>query len=342
MRPRRSAQRQNVPPEGAAPDLAALILAAAGTAPGANERIAIATSGGPDSIGLLALAAHCFPGRITALTVDHGLRAASAAEAALVARQCAARGITHATLRWEGPKPKANLQALARAARYRLMGGWCRAHGVAWLLTAHHADDQAETLLMRLARGSGSGGLAGIRAARDMDGVRLVRPLLGLRKADLARLAAGWEFVADPANADPRHDRTHARALIEATPWLDAPALAAAAAHLADDAAALDWAADRAWEGNVRAEAGAVLIDAAGLPAAILHRLLARAIAALAPDASLRGGDIARLAARIGAGQVATLAGVKVRPGPVWRLELTPKPQESRQLAVKARQNRTG
>jgi tRNA(Ile)-lysidine synthase len=279
---------------------------------------------------------------VTALTVDHGLRAGSAAEAALVARQCAACGIAHETLRWDGPKPSANIQALARAARYRLLGDWCRAHGVGWLLTAHHADDQAETLLMRLARGSGSGGLAGIRPSRDLGGVRLVRPLLGLRKADLARLAAGWEVVADPANHDPRHDRTHARAVIAGTPWLDVPALAAAAAHLADDAAALDWAAARAWEGNVHCAGSAVLIDAAGLPAAIVHRLLARAIAALAPDARPRGGDIARLAARIGAGQVVTLAGVKVQPGPIWRLELTPKPQESRQLAVKARQNRTG
>lgn len=145
-----------------APDLSGLIAAALGRPLPAQARVALAVSGGPDSMALLALAAAALPGRITALTVDHGLRAAAAAEAAGVAAQCAARGIAHATLRRDGPPIRANVQARARAARYALMADWCRAHGAGLLLTAHHADDQAETLLMRLNRASGSDGLAGI------------------------------------------------------------------------------------------------------------------------------------------------------------------------------------
>ncbi|WP_164158324.1 tRNA lysidine(34) synthetase TilS, partial [Sandarakinorhabdus rubra] len=260
------------------------------------------------------------------------LRVGSAHEAAGVAAQCAARGIPQVTLVRDGPAFTSNLQARARAERYRLLADWCDANGTPLLLTAHHADDQAETLLMRLTRASGSDGLAGIRAARLLrPGLWLVRPLLGCRKAALVDIAAadGWQVVDDPANTDPRHDRTAMRALLAATPALDVDALAAAATHLAAEAEALDWTARTAWDGRVEADGDALLIDARGLPAAIVHRLLARAIAEL--GGSPRGGDIARLAARLGAGQPGTLAGVMARPGPRWRLEPAPAPRQQRQ-----------
>ena len=241
-------------------DLAEFLGAALGRLVAPTERLAVAVSGGPDSIALLLLAQAAFPGRVQALTVDHGLRAAAAAEAAFVASLCTARGIPHQTLPWTGPKPAANRQAEARNARYALLRDACAAAGIGVLATAHHADDQAETLLMRLARGSG-GGLAGIRMHRPLGaGVTLVRPLLGVRRAALAAIVAevGIVPVTDPTNDDPHYDRTHARRLLASTPWLDAARLADSAAHLAEAEAALDWAADRAWAGRAEAGDGAV------------------------------------------------------------------------------------
>ncbi len=320
----------SAPAPNVTPDLPALIGAALGRPLPADARIAIAVSGGPDSLGLLALAAAALPGRITALTVDHGLRAEAAAEAAGVAAQCAARGLPHVVLRRSGPPLAANVQAQARAARYALLADWCRGHAHGLLLTAHHADDQAETLLMRLNRASGGDGLAGIRPARDLGGLWLVRPLLALRKAELAAIAAGagWQAVDDPANHDPRHDRTGYRALLAASPLLDAGALAASAAHLAAEAEALAWAADLAFASRVSREGAALLIDAGGLPAALVQRLLARALAELGATPPPRGGAVARLAARLGAGGQGTLAGIMARalPGqpPKWRLQPAP------------------
>jgi tRNA(Ile)-lysidine synthase len=307
-------------------DLAALTAAAMGRPVAAAERMAVAVSGGADSAALLLLAARAFPGRVTALTVDHGLRAGSAAEAAGVAAACAARGVPHALLTRAGPPMRANVQAQARAARYALMGRWCADHGHGLLLTAHHADDQAETLLMRLQRASGGDGLAGIRACRVLvPGVQLVRPLLGVRRAVLAGIAAAaaWPVVDDPANRDPRHDRTAVRALLAANPTLDVGSLAAAAGHLAQDADALAWATDLAWAGRVMVDADGLLVDVQGLPAALVQRLLARAIAHLAGRPA-RGGAVARLAARLGAGLPGTLAGVRAVPGLRWRLDQAP------------------
>jgi tRNA(Ile)-lysidine synthase len=289
--------------------------------------LAIAVSGGPDSVALLRLASQAFPGQITSLTVDHGLRKASAVESETVARHCAAAGIPHVTLRWTGEKPGANLQAAARAARYRLMADWCAANGVPLLATAHHADDQAETLLMRLARGSGSAGLAGIRASRPLgQGVTLVRPLLGMRRAELAAVAAasGWPLVDDPSNRDPRHDRTQARALLAATSWLDPARLAAAAAHLADAEAALDWATVRAWAGRATATGDMVSLDAAGLPDELVRRLVERAIRHLDPGAAPRGPDVIRLVARLTAGGRASMAGIVATGGPLWIFRIAP------------------
>lgn len=307
-------------------DLAALLDAALGRPFAPGERLAIAVSGGPDSTALLLLAAHAFAGRIAAVTVDHGLRADAAAEAASVAALCRARGIPHATLRWDGPWPAANIQAEARLARYALLRDWCATTGHGLLLTAHHADDQAETLLMRLARGSGTG-LAGIRAQRPLGtGVTLVRPLLGVRRAALAAVVAraGITPVTDPANDDPKYDRTHARRLLAATDWIDAVQVAASAAHLGEAQMALDWAAERAWAGRVSADDSGLSLDIAGLPTAIARRLVARVIGHFAPNARPRGAQITRLMARLGIGGTATLAGVRGRGGHIWRFTSAP------------------
>ena len=303
------------------PDLAAAVAAALGRPVGADMQVAVAVSGGGDSLALLLLAAQAFSGRVTALTVDHGLRAAAVAEAACVAAQCATIGVPHVTLRWAGDKPHANIQSAARTARYRLMGDWCAGQGVGLLLTAHHADDQAETLLMRLQRGSGSAGLAGIRAARPLvAGVTLVRPLLGVRRAMLAArvAAAGWHAVDDPSNADRRFDRTAARAVLAQTPAFDVPRLAAIAANLAAAEAALDWAATRAWAAAAGLAADRIELDVIGLPDELVRRLVLRAIAALNPGSAPSGPALAALQARLAAGGTGTLAGVKARGGAIW------------------------
>lgn len=177
--------------------------------------LAVAVSGGSDSMALLHLArawAIARGGQVTALTVDHGLRAGAAAEAAQVGAWCRALGVEHLVLRWNPGGPAG--QAEARAARYRLLTGWCRARQVLHLLTAHTQDDQAETLFFRLARGSGPEGLSGMAAVSDRDDIRLLRPLLHCPKAALAALLTGigQAWLEDPSNRSPAYTRNRIRA----------------------------------------------------------------------------------------------------------------------------------
>jgi tRNA(Ile)-lysidine synthase len=202
-----------------------------------NPHLAVAVSGGPDSLALALLARDWIDargGRLDALVVDHGLRAESAAEAALVAARLAAQGVPATILRWEGAKPTGAVQAAARDARYALLAGWCRAAGVLHLLLGHQRDDLAETLLLRLAAGSGPDGLAAMPAIAETGWGRLLRPLLtvppGRLRATLQDRGVAW--VEDPSNRDPRHARVRLRAgLADGRP--------AAAARLADVATGL-------------------------------------------------------------------------------------------------------
>jgi tRNA(Ile)-lysidine synthase len=298
-------------------DLAAL----AGPAPAA---FGIAVSGGPDSLALLLLAEATFPGLVEAATVDHRLRPESAAEAAFVGEICAARGIAHATL--TGPAIGGNVQAGARALRYRLLGDWARERSLAFILTAHHQDDQAETLLMRLQRGSGLAGLAGIRPRAEIEGLNVLRPLLGWRRTELAEIAAaaGLNPVQDPSNSDERYDRARLRKRLAAADWLDAPALARSAAALAEAETALDWTVERLIAERVEAARDGLTFDAADLPAELRRRALLRLLALLIPADPPRGDAVQRLLGLLEAGETATLAGVKCEGGPVWRLAPAP------------------
>ncbi len=182
--------------------------------------VAVAVSGGVDSLALAYLAdawARARGGRIIALTVDHGLRAESGREARTVGRWLASAGIDHCILRWRGSKPAAGIQAAAREARYGLLFDWCRRHSVLHLLLAHHRDDQAETVLMRLGRGSGVDGLAAMAALDCRGGVRILRPLLGVRKESLRRFLEdrGQDWIEDPSNIDPAYARTRVRNRLE-------------------------------------------------------------------------------------------------------------------------------
>lgn len=189
-----------------------------------NPELAVALSGGPDSTCLLRLAdgwARARSGRVVALTVDHGLRVDSAAEAARVGRDCAALGIRHVILAWTGAKPARAVQERARVARHALLEEWCRAAGILHLLLGHHADDQDETIAMRAARRSGSLGLAGMAAISERRHLRLLRPLLAVRadriKAWLTERGIGW--IDDPSNRDPRFLRARMRAAPEPPTW---------------------------------------------------------------------------------------------------------------------------
>lgn len=202
-------------PDGAVGD-EEFAAAMAGFAPfEAAPRLAVAVSGGADSMALCLLShrwARARGGTLLALTVDHGLRPDSAAEAAQVRHWLAGPGIAHETLVWQ-PEPGSAVQARARAARYGLLEDACRALGILHLLLAHTADDQAETVLLRLAKGSGPDGLSGMAAVRETAWVRLLRPLLAMPKARLVATcrAAGQPWIEDPSNADPRFARPRLR-----------------------------------------------------------------------------------------------------------------------------------
>lgn len=163
-------------------------------------RLAAALVGG-DAAGILVA------------TVDHGLRAGSAAEAAAVASWATQCGLRHETLVWHGDKPGTAIQDLARQMRYGLLLEAARRCGAAYVLTAHTLDDQAETLVMRLLRGSGIGGLSAMRAETALGQAVLARPFIGLRKARLVATcrAHGWPYLEDPSNADPRFARARLR-----------------------------------------------------------------------------------------------------------------------------------
>src|SRR5690242_11703442 len=173
----------------------------------------IAVSGGPDSLALLLLAAAARPGEIAAATVDHGLRPGSLEEAETVADLCERLGVPHAILQieWDVP-PGSAIQEKAREVRYGALAAWMQDSGIETMTTAHHLDDQAETVVMRLNRGAGVRGLSGMRPLASVPGhpdLRLARPLLGWRQSELSAVcaAASVKPFADPSNEDHRHER---------------------------------------------------------------------------------------------------------------------------------------
>lgn len=293
----------------------------------AEARIGIAVSGGPDSLALLLLASAARPGMVEAATIDHGLRAESADEAAMVGIVCKKLGIEHRIQFADWPEPPTtNVQAAARAMRYRLLDEWATATGLGAIATAHHADDQAETLLMRLLRGAGVGGLGGTRARRALsDHVVLIRPLLGWRKSELVKLVvdAGLNAVDDPSNRDPKHDRTRIRSLLSQTEWADPARLAASAAALRDADDALDWALAPLVGSRITQDADALYIEPFDLPRELKRRLLLVSFAELGAQPP-RGPDLMRAMDALENGQTVTLSGLKLEGGDRWRLSIAP------------------
>ena len=302
---------------------------------------AVAVSGGGDSVALMHLLARwAKAGRKPApavLVVDHGLRAQSKSEARMVARKAKALGLDTTVLTVRAPMPASGIEAAARDARYRLIGGWMARRKFTTLYVGHSQDDQAETFLLRLARGSGLDGLAAMRPLApwpdaDHAGLVLARPLLGMTRADLrAYLAAqGQDWIEDPMNDDPRFYRVRMRKLAPALAeaGLTPARIALAAAHMADARAALEMVTAAVIERAVRAapresRQPGLLLDPDALAAAP-RELSLRALAALLQTVSgapyrprfqaLERLHVAISAATPMAGQ--TLSGCRIGPAP--------------------------
>lgn len=218
-------------------------------------RLALAVSGGPDSLALMLLA-HRYAeasggfGRFVVYSVDHGLRPEAAAEAAFVVREAERLGFEARALRWEGNKPATGIQAAARRARYRLIAGAMAEDGAEVLLTGHHLGDQAETVLMRMAHGSGLEGLRGMDYFSEVGGLKIIRPLLAIDPGELRAVvdAAGIVPVADPGNEDVDYERVRWRREMPrlAELGLDARRLARFAERMRDADGALESVARRA------------------------------------------------------------------------------------------------
>lgn len=297
-----------------------------------GEIIGLAVSGGPDSLALLLLAAEARPLQVEAATVDHGLRPGSRAEAEMVAKICEELGVPHQilTATWD-KKPETAIQERARMMRYRLLGEWVRDRGLTALLTAHHVDDQAETFLMRLARGAGVKGLAGMRRLSGTPGsvLALVRPLLGWRHCELEAVcsAAGIKPLADPSNEDEQFERVRVRKALAGADWLDPAAVAESAFHLAEADGALHWATDLEWRRAARRTGDEIVYTPTDTPREIRRRIIRRAVLALATEgggAELRGREIDQLLVALRTGRRATLRGVLCVGGTEWRFSRAP------------------
>ncbi|MEL7445743.1 MAG: tRNA lysidine(34) synthetase TilS [Pseudomonadota bacterium] len=282
-------------------------------------RLGLAVSGGPDSLALLLIANAAMTGEIAVASVDHGLRAEAAGEVALVEKVCRGLGVPFTAL--SVTVEPGNLQAQAREARYDALGAWAIAEGLGAVATAHHADDQAETLLMRLARGSGLSGLAGVRSHGVFPGTHLplIRPLLDKRKSVLQSVVdrAGIQAVQDPSNHDDRFDRVRVRKHLADHDWLGVENLAESAGHLAEAWRAIEWFAQEDWETQVFREDDGFKYYA-NVPRVVAIETICRAVADI--GRSVSRGDAGRAFDRLWREQNASLGGVLVTPG-VERVE---------------------
>lgn len=272
----------------------------------------LAVSGGPDSVALMLLCAQWSlrsSREIAVATVDHRLRKEARAEAEAVGRWAHDLGYAHHLLTWDEEKPLTRLQERARQARYALLAACAHRIGASAIVVAHHADDQAETILFRLTRGSGIAGLAGMAPLARCDDIALLRPLLDFRKEELEAICAraGQIFFRDPSNEDDSFARARLRKLapVLAAQGLGQDALLRLGARAARaDAALTHYAAETLQRALRKDDASCVELDAATLceaPPEILQRALASAILRLAPTAALRLERLERASARIGA-----------------------------------------
>lgn len=291
----------------------------------AEEPIGIALSGGGDSTALLHLALTAGL-RVEAVTVDHRLRPESEAEAAEVAAACMRLGVPHAVRVWDHGTVAGNLMDAARRARMALIGGWARERGIRHVALGHTQDDQAETVLMGLARRAGIDGLAGMRRTWAEGAVTFHRPLLDARRGELREWlrGRGIPWVDDPTNEDIRFTRIKARAALVALKPLGitVEGLAGVAGQMASVQQSLVAQSQAAASRHVTVAAGAIQVGQ-GLwkePAEVQRLLVARGLGWLKKDAYLpRADDLRRFLHAIREGRDATLAGCRHRRGWVFR-----------------------
>lgn len=266
--------------------------------------------------------------RLRVVTVDHGLRDAAATEAKMVGEVCAGLGLRHDVMRWEGWDGKGNLQDAARRARYALMAEWGHAHGIETIAVGHTADDQAETVLMRLARRAGVDGLSGMKRRLVMEGMTWVRPLLGASRTDLRdylfQQHIAW--VDDPSNDNEVFERIKARKALEvlAPLGITVSGLAEVADHMLDARTALEWNTFLAARDMVCIDSGAVIVDDQKmrlLPDEIQRRLLVRAMNWISgEDYPARRQAVLSVMKGLHRGQAGTAEGCHARRvgGAVW------------------------
>ncbi|WP_170226842.1 tRNA lysidine(34) synthetase TilS [Sphingorhabdus contaminans] len=291
-------------------------------APEPDSKILLAISGGPDSLALLLLAAEARPGAIIAATVDHGLRPEAAEEADFVAQICARIAVPHLTLRPE-TAITGNLQSQARAARYRLLEQAADGQGCALIATAHHGDDQLETVLMRLARGSGIDGMAAIRSRNG----RIIRPMLAFSKAECEDICARARLdpVRDPSNTNVEFDRVAIRQWLAQAPHpftIARTNRTASALHDASDA--LAWMVQNLVQERIVEDGDALSCDASGLPRELRRRLLLACITRLDPALQPRGEAIDHLLAELDAGRTAMIGNLLCSGGDRWTVAPAP------------------
>ena len=291
---------------------------------GFSGKLGIAVSGGSDSTALLLLAQRYSAKRgiqIRAVTVDHGLRPEAASEAVEVARLCSDIGVPHDILRWEDWDQRGNLQSMAREARYRLISDWAKPKGLGVVALGHTLDDQAETVLLRLARGSGVDGLSGMRGLRHSKGIDWVRPLLGNGRKELRAWLQqhGVSWVDDPGNENARFDRVKARKALAllADLGITSEGIAETASRLQSAREALEMATVSAVRSCASAHAGAVRLDVPGLlavPYEIRRRILAHAVCWVsAAEYAPRHASLDAVLKAIADGQSAALHGCLIR-----------------------------
>ncbi len=291
-----------------------------------DQRLGLAVSGGPDSLALLLLAWQAYPGRIAAATVDHGLRLAARTEAEFVASLCSERGIPHQILRPVIPI-RGSIQSAARRARYGLLHDWMKENHIDWLATAHHADDQLETMIMRILRGSGIDGMSGIRAKRT----NIIRPLLHFQKSELESLVAsrGLEAVNDPSNRDQGYDRVRVRNALQDLEGFDTRLASQSASALGAAREAIEWVVERlAIEHITTTDFGCTLSQTA-FPAEIQRRLLLKCLHVCDPALSPRGNQIDQTILALEKGETVTLGDILCQGGESWRFQSAPKRRNS-------------
>lgn len=267
-------------------DLAARFAQAMnGLAPERPAKLGVAVSGGGDSMALMNLAHRWRGAELHVATVDHGLRAEAAQEAELVAQAAQVLGLPHVTLHWHGWDKRGNLQDAARNARRCLLTDWAQREGLQCVLLGHTQDDQAETFLMRLARGSGVDGLAAMAPAQSTDSLRWLRPLLGFTRHELRDWLRANQitWVDDPSNDNPGFDRIKARQALDmlSSMGLNRARLSETAARMADAREVLEAAAATAAHDICRFEHGDIVFDAArldALPQDTRYRLVSGAL----------------------------------------------------------------